>query len=71
VLDILFDLKASMHDVANTSAADELDNAIVIVQQCIDSGSSDEDITQRVIAVIGKVIDKLPSIAALLKMLSD
>ena len=71
VLEILIELKASKHDVANISAGEQLDEAIAIVQQCIEFGSVDGDITQKVIVAIGKVFDKLPSIVALLKILSS
>ena len=71
VLETLLKLKASMHDVANTSANEQLDEAIQLVQQCIENGSADDEVANRVILLIGKVVEKLPSIAALIRLLSD
>lgn len=71
VLEALVELKASMHDVADTSASDQLDEAIRLVQQCIENGSTDELIADKVILLIGKAVEKLPSIAALIKLFSD
>ena len=71
LLDTLVELKATMHDVANTSANGQLDEAIALVQQCIEKGNADTATKNRILFVIGAVIDKLPSIAALLKLFSD
>ena len=71
VLDNLIGLKQTMHGEANASVSQQLDEAISIVQLCIDSGSNDSDAANRVMSAIGKVLDKLPSIAALLKLFYD
>ena len=71
VLEVLTELKASMHDVANTSASDQLDEAIKLVQQCIENGSADDEVANTVILLIGKAVERLPSIAALIKLFSD
>ncbi|MCU7926720.1 MAG: hypothetical protein KZQ97_09790 [Candidatus Thiodiazotropha sp. (ex Dulcina madagascariensis)] len=71
VLDSLLEIKASMHDDANTSATEQLDEAIAFVQRCIENGCNDRNVNYEVLMVIGKFLDKLPSIATLIKYLSD
>lgn len=71
VLDSLIAIKASMHDVAETRVDEKLDEAIAFVEQCIKDGSCDSGTTDEVLVVIGRVLERLPSIAALLKLLSD
>lgn len=71
VLDSLMAIKASRHNVAETRVDEKLDEAIRLVEQCIKdesykSGSGDE-----VLVAIGKVLESLPSIAALLKLFLD
>lgn len=70
VLDTLHGLKQTMHGEANASVSRQLDEAITLVQQCIENGSTDADTNNKVLSVIGKVLQKLPSIAALLKLFS-
>lgn len=71
VLDSLVAIKASLHDVAETCVNEELDKAIELVEQCIESGESDSSTTNEVLFIIGKSLEKLPSITALLKLFSD
>ena len=71
VLDTLVELKATMHDVADTSANEKLDEAIKLVQQSIEKGNADDDTNNRILFAIGKVLETIPSIAALLKLFSD
>jgi hypothetical protein len=70
LLSVLVDVKASMHDAANTSATTQLDEAIDLIQECIETGEHDSETQLAVLAVLGKVLDKLPSIVALLQLLS-
>ena len=69
VLDSLIAMKAS-HDVAETCVNEKLDEAIKLVEQCIKNESCNSSTTDEVLIVIGKVLEKLPSIAALLKLFS-
>lgn len=71
VLDALVELKASLHDVADTSAKQKLDEAIKLVQQCIEKGKADTDTKNRILFAVGKVLEAIPSIAAILRMFSD
>lgn len=71
VLISLKEIKASMHDEANTSANEKLDEAIEFIQQCIENGCDDRNSKIEAILVIGKFLDKLPSIVTLIKYLSD
>ncbi len=71
VLDSLIAIKASMHDVAETCVNEKLDEAIELVEQCIKNGICDSGTTDEVLIVVGRVLEKFPSIAALLKLFSD
>jgi hypothetical protein len=70
VLTVLLDVKASMHDAANTSATEQLDEAIDLIQGYIDTGHLDADMKHEVLSALSKVLEKLPSIIALLQLLS-
>ena len=70
VLESLVAIKASMHDVAETCVNEKLDEAIELVQQHIDSGSCSSGAAEEVLVVIGRVLERLPSIVALLKLFS-
>lgn len=71
VLDSLEAIKASMHDEAETSVDDKLDEAIKLVKQYIKNESNSSNTTDEILVVIGRVLEKLPSIVALLKLYSD
>ena len=71
VLDSLMAIKASRHNVAETGVDEKLDEAIKLVEQLIKNGSYTANSGDEVLVVIGKVLEKLPTIAALLKLLSD
>ena len=70
VLIVLLDVKASMHDAADTSATEQLDEAIELIQGYLDTNNRDADMKHAVLSALGKVFEKLPSIAALLQLLS-
>ena len=70
VLSVLTDVKASMHDAADTSAIEQLDEAIGLIQECIEDENHKGDTQHAVLVALGKVFEKLPSIAALLQLLS-
>lgn len=69
VLDSLIAMKASIRDVADTSVNENLDEAIRLLEQYIENGSCDNNYA--VLVVIGKLLEKFPSIVALLKLFSD
>lgn len=70
VLESLHAIKMSMHDTAETGINEKLDEAIKLIEQNIESGSSDIG-SDEVLIAIGKMLDKLPSIVSLLKLFSD
>lgn len=70
VLIVLRDVKASMHDAADTSATEQLDEAIELIQGYIEMGVQDADNKHAVLSALGKVLEKLPSIVSLLQLLS-
>ena len=67
----LYEIKASIHNETNTSATEKLDDAIVFIQQCIENGCEDRKSLDAAMLAVGKFLDKLPSIVALIKYLSD
>ena len=71
VLDSLMAIKASTHDEAETSVDEKLDEAIKLIEQYIKDGSYSSVTTDEVLVVIGRALEKLPSIIALLKLFSD
>lgn len=70
VLNVLIDMKASIHDTANTSVNERLDEAIALIQESIEGGNQDNDTQLAIVSVLSKVFDNLPSIIALLQLLS-
>ncbi len=60
-----------MHDVADTSVNEKLDEAIKLVEQCVVNGRCSSEATNEVLIVIGRVLDRLPSVVALLKLFSS
>lgn len=70
LLIVLLDVKASMRDAADTSVTEQLDEAIEIIQRYIEADYQDPDMKQDVLTVLGKVLENLPSIIALIQILS-
>jgi hypothetical protein len=70
VLIVLLDMKASMRDAADTSATEQLDEAIELILGYIDTGHQDADMKYAVLSALGKVLENLPSIVALIQLLS-
>ena len=70
VLSTLIEMRASMYDAANTSATQQLDEAISLIQVHIENGSASTGVHYDVLSILGKVFEKLPSIVALLQLLS-
>ena len=66
VLDTLNELKKTMHDDANVSVNQQLDEAICLIQDCMENG--DANANDKVLSAIGKVLAALPSISRLLEM---
>lgn len=71
VLESLAAIKASMHDVAETGVNEKIDEAIELIEQCIKNGSYSRAAADEVLVVVGKALEKLPSVVALLKLFSD
>lgn len=71
LLDSLVAIKAATHDVADTGVNEKLDEAIKLVEQCIKYGRCSSKTTNEVLIVIGRVLDRLPSVVALLKLFSN
>ncbi len=71
VLDSLMAIKATRHNVAETRVDEKLDEAIKLVEQCIKDGSCKSGSGDEVLVAISKVLERLPSIVALLKLFSD
>ncbi|MES9956980.1 MAG: hypothetical protein ABW086_08020 [Sedimenticola sp.] len=70
VLIVLQDVKASMHDAADTSATEQLDEAIELIQGYINTGHRNADGDLAILSALGKALEKLPGIIALLQYLS-
>lgn len=70
VLNVLLDVKASMRDAANTSVIEQLDEVINLIRRCIETENQNTAAQLAVLSALGKVFDKLPSITALLQLLS-
>ena len=70
VLIVLLDVKASMRDAADTSATEQLDEAIELILVYIETGYQDADMKHAVLSTLGKVLENLPSIVALIQLLS-
>jgi acetylglutamate kinase len=70
VLIVLRDMKTLMRDAANTSAIELLDEAIELIQEYIETGRYNADMKHRVLSALGKVLENLPSIVALIQLLS-
>lgn len=69
VLIVLLDVKASMRDAADTGVIERLDQAIELIRESIDSGQTTADKKYDVLVVLGQVLEKLPSIVALIQLL--
>jgi len=70
VLIVLLDVKASMRDAADTSATEQLDEAIELILGYIKTGYQGADMKHAVLSALGKVLENLPSIVALIQLLS-
>lgn len=70
VLNVLVEVKASMHNAASTSATEQLDEAIELILEYIKTGRRDADMKHAVLSVLGKVFENIPSIVALIQILS-
>ena len=70
VLETLLAVKASTRDTAEPCVREQLDEAIRDIQLLIESGESDEIAHGLVLARLGWVFEKMPSIVALIKLFS-
>lgn len=66
----LIELKAVMRDTAEPSVIEQVDEAIRLLQAGIDAGEMDTLTAQKILDLAGKVISNLPSIVALIDLLS-
>ncbi len=71
LLESLYVIKARVHDVAETSVNEKLDEAIELVQQYLKDGSVSSSANDEILISVGKVLDRLPSIVALIKLFLD
>ncbi len=70
VLVTLIEIRASMHDETSASAIKQLDEVIAFLQLCIESDTDDRSSRDKALVLIGKFLDKVPSIAVLIRYLS-
>ena len=71
VLETLIALKASIHDTAEPGVSEKLDEAIKEIQFLIEKGDNSKLAYNKALNCLGWVFEKIPSIAALLKLFSD
>ncbi len=71
VLEMLMALKASLHDTAEPGISEKLDEAISEIQLLIESGDNSQQAYKKALICLGWVFEKIPSVAALLKLFSD
>lgn len=70
LLKVLLELRAAMYDTAEPRVIELLDEAIELLQIGVEKGSVDPSTSDKIIVLIGKIITKLPSIVALMNLLS-
>ena len=70
LLDILLKLKTATDGTAESSINQQLDEAIELVQQSIKNGDNSSEMASKILVLIGNILDQLPSIVALIKLLS-
>lgn len=71
VLNSLIEIKACRQDETNADVTERLDEAIAFIQECIKNGSYDRKSIETVYIVLGRLLEKLPSIVTLIKYFSD
>ena len=69
VLESLHAIKLSTHDMAETGIDEKLDEAIKLVEQYIESENQDVDKADEILFAIGKALELLPSIVALIHLI--
>lgn len=67
---VLYRLKADLHDEANASAVEKLDELIELVESQLDDDVTKVDRTQ-VLRMLGQFLERLPTVAALIKLFHD
>lgn len=70
LLDTLLKLKTATGDAAESSINRQLDEAIELVRQSIKNGDNSSEIANKILVLIGNILDQLPSIVALIKLFS-
>lgn len=67
---VLTTLKASMHNTADTSTRDEIDMAISLIDQQLRRNATEPREFKQLLLVLGKVLDTLPSVIAIIRSLT-
>ena len=70
LLNTLLKLKAATDSTAESSINRQLDEAIELVQGSIRNGDNSSEMSNKILYLIGNIFDQLPSIVALIKLLS-
>ena len=70
LLNTLLKLKAATDGTAESSINRQLDEAIELVQRSIRNGANSSEMSNKILYLIGNIFDQLPSIVALIKLLS-
>lgn len=69
VLELLRELRQQMHDDANASVTEQLDEAIRLVENC--RGSEEGRMHKRLLDLLGQILIALPSISRILESFRD
>ena len=70
LLVILIELKATMQDTAKPDVNDAIDDAIKGLQLLIEGNQDKLNTSYLALELLGKLFDKLPSVAALINLIS-
>ena len=70
-IDVLKELRSSMHGDVDTSALEQLDDVIRMLEQLERSGTFDSDERRRVLRAIGVVLARIPQIDLLIQRVTE
>lgn len=70
ILNVLYELKVSMRNTAEPDVIKEIEDAIQQIQLLLRQDQSESNIEERVFKLLDKLFTKLPSIAALINLLT-
>jgi hypothetical protein len=71
LLNSLLEIKSLIDDKTNTGASKKLDEVIVFVQDCIRDDQCDRKQYGKALTMVGKFLDKLPCIEAIIRNLNS